>query len=246
MGIYTVYSIMKMVCENWTTIHDAGLLRTMAEIYVLPILNPWGFVHTGETISGMPIPGRQNYNGVNLNRNFPTMNWELTETGVNYSGASAGSEYETKIAMYYANLIKPDFFLDAHTGGMNSFGAMGAIEATQEDGVAGLAYAMARTSTTILMTEDSSFGESADVSLIDVNPFTATGEMASWAYENICRVSFLTEQCNETKWLNGVLTNSVQAYNTDTIYRENMQITMNVILHCLYMASIIRSRSTRI
>lgn len=241
MGIYTTYAIMKMICENWASLHDARILRTMAEIYVLPILNPWGFVNAGSPVGNVQIPGRQNYNGVNLNRNFPSENWTLTEVGVNYSGPSAGSEYETKIAMYYAEQINPDFFLDVHTGNMNIYGAMGAIETMGDETVMGIAYAIAWECTTRLMIDDSSFGGTADQSLYDVGRFVATGEMAEWAYENVCELSYLTEQCIENKWENGILTPTTQSINTDTIFRENMQFTYNMILKCLFEAAIEKS-----
>ena len=241
MGIYTTYALMRMICENWNTLQDARLLRTKAEIYVLPILNPWGFVNAGSPVGSVELPGRQNYNGVNLNRNFPTENWVLSETGLNYSGPTPGSEYETKIAMYYANLIKPDFFLDAHTGNMNVYGAMGAIETMGTEELMGLSYAIARESTSRLMIDDQSFGGNADQPLYDVNKYSAFGEAAQWAGENICKLAFLTEQCVENKWLNGVLTNVVQSINTDTIFRENMQFTYNMLLNCLFEASVQKS-----
>lgn len=238
LGIYTTWQMMKIICENWTTIHDAQILRTMADIYVMPLLNPWGFVNANNTVPGVPAPGRQNYNGVNLNRNFPTLNWTLTSVGTDYSGASAGSEYETKIAMYYIQQLKPDFFLDAHTGNMNIYGAMGAIEMPNVQNLRAVAYCSARTATTQLMIEDSSFGTNPDQSLFDVGGFSATGELAAWVFENICDLAFLSEQCMESRWQNGVLSDTIQSSYTDTIFRENLQATYNLLLRCLYAAAI--------
>src|SRR5699024_4055285 len=51
----------------------------------IPCLNP----------DGMAQNTRTNANGVDLNRNFPTQNWELTERNEFFGGESAGSEIET-------------------------------------------------------------------------------------------------------------------------------------------------------
>ena len=63
-------------------------------IYFIPKLNPSGV--------------RKNANGVDLNRNFPTKNWELGEkTSDYYGGATPASENETK---FLVDLIEKNNF----------------------------------------------------------------------------------------------------------------------------------------
>ncbi len=70
----------------------------------IPCLNP----------DGMQLKTRTNSNGVDLNRNFPTKNWELTEKNEFFGGTSAGSEIETKFLMDTINEFKPQLILTLH------------------------------------------------------------------------------------------------------------------------------------
>ncbi|MBF0207567.1 MAG: succinylglutamate desuccinylase/aspartoacylase family protein [Oligoflexia bacterium] len=82
---------------------------------IIPITNPDGWK------SGI----RGNANGVDLNRNFPTKNWEK-ESDVHwkrhkhkdprrYPGKSAGSELETRCLIEHINNYQPDFVVAIHT-----------------------------------------------------------------------------------------------------------------------------------
>lgn len=70
----------------------------------IPCLNP----------DGMQLETRTNSNGVDLNRNFPTKNWELTEKDEFFGGMSAGSEIETQFLIDTINEFKPDLILTLH------------------------------------------------------------------------------------------------------------------------------------
>lgn len=70
----------------------------------IPCLNP----------DGMQLKTRTNSNGVDLNRNFPTKNWELTPKNEFFGGMSAGSEIETKFLMDTINEFKPQLILTLH------------------------------------------------------------------------------------------------------------------------------------
>ena len=71
-------------------------------------------------------------NDVNLNRNFPTYNWDTWEDnrtdgngsepgGQNYKGTSAGSETETQAVMkFYRNNYDAVLSIDLHTNGANT------------------------------------------------------------------------------------------------------------------------------
>lgn len=57
---------------------------------------------------------RVNRNGVDLNRNFPTSNWELTEKNDYYGGTHPASEDETKFVMELVEKYQPKVILSLH------------------------------------------------------------------------------------------------------------------------------------
>lgn len=74
------------------------------KIYIIPCLNPDGYLSKTRT----------NANGVDLNRNFPTQNWELTEKNEFFGGTAPASEPETKFLINCINKINPDLILTIH------------------------------------------------------------------------------------------------------------------------------------
>ncbi len=101
------------VARSWLArLHEISPRNTWR---VLPILNPDGFLKTS----------RLNSRGVDLNRNFPTQDWdELAlksweeRAGSNprrYPGPSAASEPETACAIEHIKDFKPDFIISIHT-----------------------------------------------------------------------------------------------------------------------------------
>ena len=57
---------------------------------------------------------RVNKNRVDLNRNFPTANWELTEKNEYYGGPSPASEEETKFIIDIVKKYQPKVILTLH------------------------------------------------------------------------------------------------------------------------------------
>lgn len=102
----------KDLCENWRTQDLLRTLRFNCHFIVIPLVNPYGFVHNT----------KQNENGVNLNRNF-TNGWVLVEDELDYSGNAAASETITKTIEQIISDEKPDFGLDHHI--YNSFTGSG-------------------------------------------------------------------------------------------------------------------------
>ena len=57
---------------------------------------------------------RVNKNGVDLNRNFPTSNWELTEKNEFFGGIAPASEEETKFVINLVEKYNPNVILTLH------------------------------------------------------------------------------------------------------------------------------------
>ena len=75
-------------------------------VLIIPCLNP----------DGMAKNQRKNGNGVDLNRNFPTKNWALTEKKDDfYGGEAPSSESETQFVTDIITDINPDFILTLHS-----------------------------------------------------------------------------------------------------------------------------------
>lgn len=71
----------------------------------IPSLNP----------DGKQFGRRTNSNGVDINRNFPTKNWELTKKDNYFGGETPASEIETKFLINVIEEYKPRLILTLHT-----------------------------------------------------------------------------------------------------------------------------------
>lgn len=76
-----------------------------AGVLFIPCLNP----------DGRDLNTRTNSNGVDINRNFPTKNWELTEKDNYYGGSEPASEIETKFLVKIIDKYKPKVIITLHT-----------------------------------------------------------------------------------------------------------------------------------
>ncbi|MDD3237226.1 MAG: M14 family murein peptide amidase A [Candidatus Gastranaerophilales bacterium] len=74
-------------------------------LLILPCLNP----------DGKEAKTRQNANMVDLNRNFPTKNWEKVEDKNYFGGDEPNSEAETQFMVKIIEKYKPDMILSLHT-----------------------------------------------------------------------------------------------------------------------------------
>lgn len=87
----------KYLIENYLNNHESNLL-------FIPCLNP----------DGMAQGVRTNSHGVDLNRNFPTDNWELTEKNEFFGGNSPASETETQFVASIIEKYSPKIILTLH------------------------------------------------------------------------------------------------------------------------------------
>lgn len=124
MSTYAMHYLMYDLIHNADKNPVLSWLKANCIITFIPICNPYGFMKQ--------IPSRLNENGVNLNRNFPTYNWDEWEDtrtdgngsepgGLNYKGESAASESETQMMMrFYRNNYDAVFAIDLHTNGADT------------------------------------------------------------------------------------------------------------------------------
>jgi len=79
-------------------------IQNSANLLFIPCLNP----------DGMQSNTRVNSNGVDLNRNFPTKNWEFTERSDFFGGERPASEIETQFVIDVIDKYKPREILTLH------------------------------------------------------------------------------------------------------------------------------------
>lgn len=80
------------------------LSKIKNKLVIIPCLNP----------DGMSKNQRQNANGIDLNRNFPTKNWKVTNRKEYFGGYEPASEIETKFMIEILENYKFDAILSIH------------------------------------------------------------------------------------------------------------------------------------
>lgn len=91
----------KILIENYIKNCQSAKNR----ILFIPCLNP----------DGLNLNTRQNANGIDINRNFPTKNWEREPFASEYFGGEvASSEIETKFVVEILEEFSPDVILTLH------------------------------------------------------------------------------------------------------------------------------------
>lgn len=106
---FNLYQLAYNLC-NLSNDNYFGLLSSF-DFYIIPCLNGYGMYH------GL----RCNANRININRNYPITDWAVSgedtkynDTGCQYTGETAGSEFETKLVMEITKYINPDICIDHH------------------------------------------------------------------------------------------------------------------------------------
>lgn len=79
--------------------------NTNTKLLFIPCLNKFGFENHVRT----------NKNGVDLNRNYPTQNWVLSEKDNFYGGDFPASEKETQFLIELIEKLKPKLILTLHS-----------------------------------------------------------------------------------------------------------------------------------
>lgn len=102
----SAYLFAKQLCDKYLDDINLFKLRSAFDIYIIPCVNGYGIYHRT----------RQNANGVDINRNYPINDWKVigVQGDHDYSGETAGSEFETQLITAITNLIEPDIAIDHH------------------------------------------------------------------------------------------------------------------------------------
>lgn len=98
-AIIDTYLLMQKLLEGTDDI--ARVLR-MCDIYIMPLLNPWGIENNNT----------KNWNSVNLNRDYPVRNWQADPS--DSTNTEPLSQYETRCITYWLNKISPHLSIDHH------------------------------------------------------------------------------------------------------------------------------------
>lgn len=96
-GKYLIEKYLENSSKQITNQIQSGLL-------FIPCLNP----------DGIKNGTRTNSNGVDLNRNFPTQNWELTERNEFFGGEVPASEIETRFVVDVIEKYEPKEIITLH------------------------------------------------------------------------------------------------------------------------------------
>ena len=99
---WTSYSVARNLIELLNADPTAYIGKTVT---IIPVANP----------DGLKKNSRVNLNGVDLNRNFPASNWELTERNDSFGGETAASESETHAIVNVVEHFKPDIIISIHS-----------------------------------------------------------------------------------------------------------------------------------
>lgn len=250
-NLFTVFYMMKMICENWKNDVNAEMLRTLIDIYVVPCNSPYGFAHTNEDMPGTNIRyGRVNENGVNLNRNYPVDGWTEGGQGTNnYTGPYAGSEYETQLTMYYVKLLKPKVFLDAHTPLMADPWRDKGTVISNGDFPKDIGAAICATTNAIFCKENADYPDLEDWCLYTMQYGGTQGSCAQWVWQNGGCTASTLEGAENNQWHNkewapndwdhtelserGEWSNTLKEYRSNRLMRENIQYYFNWLLRSI-------------
>ena len=110
LAIYDLYVLAYNLINSTNGFY--AYIRANFDVYIMPMLCVYSVYHAL----------RPNANRVNINRNYPTQGWTETGAGTDdYTGPSAGSEFETQLVMALMQDIMPDIVIDHHNYSVANF-----------------------------------------------------------------------------------------------------------------------------
>ena len=106
-SVWCAWKLLDALCRNDAEHRAITLLRNFCDIYMIPLVNPYGI----EEFT------RRNENDININRDFAVPNWVASsEEGV---PDAPNSQYSTRCVSWWIDKIAPDGMVDMHA----SFGS---------------------------------------------------------------------------------------------------------------------------
>ena len=94
----------KYLIERYLDLLTQRNTKPRNSMLFIPCVNP----------DGLALKTRTNANGVDINRNFPTKNWEKTDKNEFFGGDAPNSEIETQFLVYVIEKYKPDVIISFH------------------------------------------------------------------------------------------------------------------------------------
>ena len=221
---FNLYLFAKKLCDGYLADTNFFKLRSAFDFYIVPCVNGYGMIH--ET--------RTNANHININRNFPIHLWSKTASGDNYSGETAGSEFETQLVMALINSIKPDMFIDHHnyTYNMNT---QFYVDVYNQKQLKLVYQSLADLSYVCKKNYPSYFGNSFDFVKSNGGCPGSMGETfgstSRWAFEQLIPFSATVEIGDCITYLNGTHANARQDYYGADTFKIAEYTLRNQILH---------------
>lgn len=102
-GKFLIENYLKTLRPNGENVGEARM-RGQNRLLFIPCLNP----------DGLALGTRTNSNGVDINRNFASKNWVLSEKNEFFGGEVPASEIETKFVQEIIEEFSPDIILTLH------------------------------------------------------------------------------------------------------------------------------------
>jgi hypothetical protein len=222
---FNAYLLAKLLC-NPVDDDNAFKLRSAFDIYIIPCLNGYGMYHLT----------RENANGVNINRNYPVAKWAVSGAGTeDYTGPSAGSEFETQVVMGATKIIQPHVAVDHHNYGKLKWQFYAMVSKANQARV--IYQALAECSRAFAKSFPAYFGtkyklfQDADGSTPSVLAFDTRGSTDRWWFENDVDAPACVEIGNNINYLNGAYEANTQDLHGATTFAIGNYTLRNVLLH---------------
>lgn len=223
---FNTYLFAKKLCD--ATEQAAFSILSNFDVYIIPCLNGYGMYHFQRT----------NANGVDVNRNYPTPNWTSGgDNTENYTGPSAGSEFETQVVMKCAEAVAPDIFIDHHN---YDYGEMQFYTSTCDENTLKDVYnSLVNLSSLFIRNFPSYFGkkfrllQNASSSDAPKNANPAKGNAKTWAYNSLGIPAFTVEVCKRINYVNGEYSSSAGDYSNDAWKVGYMTLSEQIMRYSL-------------
>ena len=228
-GAFNLYLIAKNLCECAN--EDYFKLRSAYDVYIVPCLNGYGMYHYT----------RWNADGVNINRNYPTSNFEVSGEPYqdDYTGPSGGSEFETQIIIKLHEKYDFDVTVDHHNygAGNSQFYTESWYERFRPLSNAALvdcAYSFIKNKSSYFGNNYNLFVNVANSTMPNAVLSNTMPCMAKWFFEKNIDYSATIEISNTINYVNGALSPSAEnpKYTPDVFAVGEFTLRNQLLHYC--------------